>query len=250
MTRATGIAAVALVAVVGAGGLMYLNANAPRGAAGGSTPSTTHAPTAPPTAGSTPQPSFVAPGITGWQAYSSDVYGFAIDYPADWSVDAAATQAWKPGEAVTADGWPWADVFVNSEAVDGGTIGMLVWQAPIPAGTNLRTWQGMQDAIAKLCQEPTFGPCAFDAPPTQLCIGVSECLPILIASIRTGGEVAPWGFIGYRDAGLITVFQMGRPDNFAAAARYGGTMALLQSIMTQAGVRSPKPGETPYLEGD
>lgn len=253
LSRATGIAAVALVAVVSAGGLIYLMSRTPSGAGGGPTaPATTQAPSTRPSLASSPEPSYVAPGITGWTTYASKVYGFNIAYPSDWSVNAPATEAWKPGEAVTADAWPWADVFANPEAVDSDSIGMWVWQVPAPAGTNLRTWQGMQDAIAKLCREPTFGPCAFDGPPAQMCIGVSECLPILIASMRTGGEVAPWGFIGYRDAGLIIVFEMGRPDNFPAAARYGGTMALLRSILTEPpiGVRPPKPGETPYLEGD
>jgi hypothetical protein len=254
-TRATGIAAVALVAVVSAGGLIYLNSKAPSGTGGGPTaPPTTQGPSTGPTQAPSPAASYLAPGITGWNAYNSAVYGLVIDYPSDWSVDAPATEAWKPGQAVTADAWPWADVFGNPEAVDGDEIGMLFWQAPAPAGTNLRTWQGMQDAIARLCQEPTFRSCTFDSPPTPMCIGVSECLPVLIASIRTGDEVTPWGFIGYRDAGLITVFEMGRPDNFPAAARYGGTMALLRSILTapsgHIGVRPPKPGETPYLEGD
>jgi len=249
-TRATGMAAVALVAVVGAGGLILLSSKAPNGSVGGpASPPATSTPTSAPTSAPTPAPSSVAPGITGWKPYDSRAYGISIPYPADWTVDAPATTKWQPGEAVVQEGWPFADVFVNSAAIDGDTIGMLVWEAPAPAKADITTWQGLQAAVLKLCKEPTFGNCVFDSPPTPMCIGQSECIPSLIAPVTTEGEVNPWGFIGLADGKTIMVFEMGRPDSFPAAARYGGTTALLRSILTQQGVRSPQPGETPFLEG-
>ncbi len=62
LSRATGIAAVALVAVVGAGGLLYLNAKGPGGPGGSPTPTTavTPAPSAAPTAAPTPAPTVAA----------------------------------------------------------------------------------------------------------------------------------------------------------------------------------------------
>jgi len=42
------------------------------------------------------------------------------------------------------------------------------------------------------------------------------------------------------------VFSIGRPDDFPAAARYGGTVALLKAILAQVDIRAPLPGETPH----
>ena len=125
LSRATGIAAVALVAVVGAGALFYLTSNRPGGAASESTSApTTSAPTTAPTPGA----SEVAPGITGWKTYSSAVHGFTVGYPADWSVTARATRKWQPGDRIHRDGWPYADTFISPER--DAAVGLLVWEMP------------------------------------------------------------------------------------------------------------------------
>jgi hypothetical protein len=61
-----------------------------------------------------------------------------------------------------------------------------------------------------------------------------------------GDDPFPAALIGDPDKGVVTVIQMGRQDSDAAAARYGGSVALLKSILTQMDVRDPQPGETPH----
>jgi hypothetical protein len=255
LSRATGVAAVALVAAVSVGGLLYLNAKQP-GAAGTATPpapseapttapTAEPAPTTEPTSGSTPPPTFEPSNPAAWTNYTSTVYGYTISYPSDWSVHAPADHAWQSGEAPGSDDWPWADVFANDEAIDGDSIGLWVWQAPAPTGADLDAWSSLEASFLSVCEIPTFGSCERNSPPTQMCLGQQECQPALIVPMGTE-EVVPFGVFGDSETGFLTVFQIGRPDDFPAAARYGGTTALLKAILAQVGVRPPEPGETPH----
>jgi hypothetical protein len=246
LSRVTAVAAVALVLAVGAGGLVYLNSPGGPGGAPAPTPTPIQTPTPAPTA--TPAASEVAPGIPGWTTYTSAVYGFTIAYPSDWSLAAAAEHKWQPNEPAVPDSWPWADVFGSPDG--DGQIGMWVWQAPAPAASDLNTWEGLQAAFMAVCEVPSFGSCEFervttDSPPTRMCLGRPECRPALVVSMGIE-EVEPWGVFGDAATGRLTVFQMGRPDDFPGAAKYGGTVALLKAILTQLDVRSPQPGETPH----
>ena len=47
------------------------------------------------------------------------------------------------------------------------------------------------------------------------------------------------------ETGLVTVVSLGRPDGFPAAARYGGAVQLLKSILTTMDVWTPEPGQIP-----
>ena len=251
LSRTTAIAAVVLVAVVGAGALLYLTSSRPGGVGSQSTPAPTTAPTpaptAAPTAASTPQPSFDPTDPSAWTTYTSAVYGFTMAYPSDWSVAAPAQHKWQVGEPAVPDAWPWADVFVNPEEVDGDSIGLWVWQVPAPAGADLDTWEGLQAVLLEICEVPTFGPCEMDTQETSapMCVGRQECQPALVVLMGTE-ELLPFGFFGDPETGTITVFNIGRPDDFPAAARYGGTVALLKAILAQVDVRVPQPGETPH----
>jgi hypothetical protein len=254
LSRTTAMAALVLVAVVGAGTLFYLTSNRPGGVGSQSTSAPTTAPTAAPTvaptAAPTPQPTFDPADPSAWTTYTSAVYGFTMAYPSDWSVDAPATHKWQPGEPAVPDAWPWADIFLNSEEVDGDSIGMAVWQAPAPARADLSTWEGLQAAFIDVCEGPSFGTCEFELInsvnyPTRMCLGQQECRPALIIPVGIE-EAEPNGVFGDPETGLITVFQMGRPDDFPAAARYGGTIALLKAILAEVDVRPPQPDETPH----
>src|SRR5262249_7292541 len=96
-----------------------------------------------------------------------------------------------------------------------------------------------------VCEDATFISCKLNtkSPPTRLCRG-PNCAPALILSMGTD-EITPWGVFGDPQTGLITMFEMGRPDTFPAAKRYGGTVNLLKSILSQVDVRAPQPGEIP-----
>lgn len=249
LSRATGIAAVALVVVVGVGGLIYLNSRAPVGPGGPAASSPTATPTAtpvaPPTVAPSPQPTF---DPTAWTRYTSVVYGLTMAYPSDWTVSSSATRKWQPGETQFDDPYPWADVITNPVAVDGDQIALFVWQVPAPADADLATWAGLQAGFLAVCEEPSFPPCVIDAgtaSSSQFCLGQPQCRPALVVSVGTT-EVVPFGFFGDPATGTITVFSLGRPDDFPAAARYGGGMALLKLILAQVDVRAPLPGETPH----
>ena len=246
LSRATGIAAVVLVTALGAGGIIYLNS--PGSGSGGPgaqpTPTPTPAPTVAPTAAPTPQPTFDPSDPAAWTPYSSAVYGYTIAYPSDWSLHSAATHKWQPGEPIVDDAWPWADVFVNPETVDGDSIGLWVLQVPAPAGADVSSWDGLRAALGEMCDEPTVdAACPGNNPPTALCLGGQDCQAAIM--VLTGEELAPMAAFGDPETGVITMFLIGRPDDFPAAARYGGTVALLKAILAQVDIREPQPGETP-----
>ena len=236
------VAGAAAIAVVVIAGAAYFGQPAASNVGGAPTPS----PTSIPQASSAPSapPSIVAPGITGWTPYTSSVYGFRMAYPSDWDVYSAATHKWQPGEPVD-DSTPWADRFVNPEAIDGETIALGVFQAPAPAGADLDSREGLLAVLRDLCDEPTFGgACPADDPPTPMCLGTQDCKPAIIVLVSE--ERTPTALIGDPETGIVTIFSMGRQDDFPAAARYGGTVALLKSILSQLDVRDPRPGETPH----
>ena len=122
-------------------------------------------------------------------------------------------------------------------------MGLWVMQVAAPAGADLGSWDGLEAALGELCDEPTVNGCPGDDPPTQLCLGGQDCRAAII--VLSGPELTPTAAFGDPEAGIITIFAIGRPDDFPAAARYGGTVALLKAILAQVDVREPQPGETP-----
>ena len=234
LSRATGIAAVALVAVVGAGGIIYLNSNDV-----GS--QNTSAPTAEPTVAPTPGPSEVAPGILAWKTYTSAVYGYTISYPDDWSIADRATERWQPGAP---DDGSWHDSFVNDEATDGDGIAFFALQFPAPTGADLASWDGLLAALTEMCADPAeffYDGCPSENQVTPMCLGSAGCRPVAIVHDT---DEQPRAAFGDPETGLVMYIHVGRNDNFPAAGRYDGTVTLLKSILSQMGVREPEPGET------
>jgi hypothetical protein len=241
LSRATGLAAAALVAVIGAGALFYLGSSKPGGPGGpgaqaSSASTATPAPTAPattapPTTAPTPQPTFDPTSASAWQEYTSAVYGFTMKYPSGWTVYEPAV---KEGDA---------DLFANDSTVDGDEIGLWVQQVRAPAGADLESWDGLKAALQALC-DPAGLECPTDDPLTPMCLGDQECRPAIITLVSA--ERTPDALFADPSTGLITVFVLGREDGFPAAARYGGGIALLKAIVGQIDVREPKPGETPH----
>ena len=223
---AAGAAAIAVVVLAGAA---YFGQQDGSGVGGAPSPSA--------------RPSPVTPGITGWTPYTS-TYGFTMSYPSDWSVSAPASHKWQPGEP-DSDDWPqWADTFENDEAIDGDSIAMLVSQVPAPTGADLESWEGLQAVHRELCDEPTIPGCPADYTPTLMCVGEPDCAPAII--VADADRPFPVALVGDPEKGNVTVIQIGRVDSFPAAGRYGGTVRLLKSILTQLDVRDPQPGETPH----
>ena len=246
MPNSIRLAAAALVVVI-AVGVIYLNLPGSDGPGGQSTPSPTPSPT--PTVAPSPSASQVAPGITGWTPYTSDFYGFQMSYPSDWSVNSQATREWQATDGLAnPDAWPYADVFVNPEAVDGDSIGVWVWNMPAGEGANVDSVEGLKAWAEAFCtaapalrddDAASCRPVAQRAEAMCLVAGGDPCRAAIFAP-AAGGPSAFFEDPNSATTGpvMVRVVQVGRPDDFAAANRYGGTEELLRSFLTMMNVWS------------
>lgn len=229
--RSSGLAAVAVVAVIGAGALLYLNGRGGPGA--GSTTGPTTAPTAAPIT-IAPLPSGSVPG---WTTYRSAVYGFTMWYPSDWSVHEAAKTTCPEGRGLE-DGTPCADAFISPDPVDG-EIGLWVWQMPAPAGADLSSAAGLAAAFPALCKGTGATSCEPPFAPKERCIDQQGCLPTITTFIGDPGSEIPHAFVAGPQPGMVTVLMMGREDSYPGAAKYGGSVALLTALALRVGAAAP-----------
>ncbi len=232
LTRATGIAAVALVAVVGAGGLMYLTSNSPGG--GGS--ESTAVPTTAPTTAPTPAASEVAPGIGAWTTYTSEVYGVTLGYPEDWSLNAPATREWQAGDELFGDSWPYADTFVSPGEGDA-SIGLSVWEMPAGEGADLDSVPGLKAWAETFCSDVGASSCEeFTERAVPMCLnaGGASCRGAILVP-TAGAQYAffmDWISAMFTNSpDLVRVVVVAREDSFPSAARYGGSVELLKAIL-------------------
>jgi hypothetical protein len=223
------VVAVALVVMVGAG-FAFLNNRAPGGIGA--------APTATPTAA----PTDVAPGITGWTPYTSAIYGITLAYPDGWEVWPATRAAPAGG----ADDLETNDVFVSSE----DDLGVGVRLRPAGAGADLASVEGLKAWAQTFCRETGAPDC--DAvvdrvEPMCLNAGGDPCRAAILA--RSDGtdpaEVGELAFFPYwpsetftGDPDTVVVVSVGRGDAFPGAAKYGGSVELLKSILSTMNVTS------------
>lgn len=231
LTRTTGIAAVALLAAIGVGGLIYTNARTP---GVGSTPTPTPASTA----------GDVAKGIHAWARYTSMQYGYQVAYPSDWRVYGLATREWRPSDGTdSATQYPYADVF---EGGDEDSIGLWVWEMPLKAGDDAASFEGLGAWAEAFCKatpglrDDDLASCdGYAEHGIQMCsiVGSEPCRPAILVP-ETGGVAAyfksPGGAAGA--PGRVRIVQIGRPDGYPGAARYGGSIQLMQAILAEMGV--------------
>jgi hypothetical protein len=172
------------------------------------------------------------------------VYGVTFSFPSDWDIHAPAEHKWRSGEPVVSDAWPWADTFASPDP-DGSQIGLWYFQVAAPKDADLASWDGLAVAVDAVCSEPTILGCPGQTALTKMCVGgASSCTPAVVFLDSLYQQ--PNAFIADPQKGVITVFQLGRPDDYPSAARYGGAMALLKAIVAQVDVRVPQAGETPH----
>jgi hypothetical protein len=244
-THATGIAALAIVAVVTAGGLVYLDSPAPSGPGGPPiAPRVSQAPSAVPTTAPTPESSDVAPGITGWTMYTSEVHGFAVGYPEDWTVIAPATRTWQVGDAFPVDELPYADTLV-SPGQGGDQVGLVVWEMPAGEGVDVETVAGLKTWAQGFCTDVGASSCEeFTQHAVPMCLnaGGDPCRGAIL--VPTAGQQYAF-FVDWGSAmlttmpDLVTVVVVARPDSFPSAARYGGSVELLKAILGTMDVWTP-----------
>ena len=235
----------AAVVAVAVGGLYLINRGpAGPGSIGGPTPTPSPSLAAPPTPASSPEtpgPSEIAPGITGFTPYTSELYGITLGYPDGWTLYAPATQKW-PASDEPVDGISYSDTFVNPSARDGDEIALGVWQMPAGSGADITSREGLAAWFqANRCDDEIN---ACDTVPDvamPMCAGKTACLPAILVPLFDGTEAV----IADAEAGLVTVVALAREDDFPAAARYGGGVQLLKSVLTTMDVWPPAPGQVP-----
>jgi hypothetical protein len=220
-----------LVAVLVAG-----CSGAPGGTAPGSSPgagSGTPPPT--PTAAPTPRPSEVALGITAWTTYTSAVYGITFGYPDGWTLDGAATRKWQEGDQHS-DSAVNSDYFVNPEVRDGDQIALAVRQRAAEPGTDIASREGLAAWFeANQCNDEIDACESVSDLAVPMCVGKAACLPAVLMPLSDSTQA----LFADPETDLVTVVSLGRPDDFPAAARYGGTVQLLKSILTTMDVWDP-----------
>jgi hypothetical protein len=205
---------------------------------GTSAPTLSAAPTATAAAASAQAAVEVAPGITAWTDYTSAAYGITFGYPDGWTVDGAATRKWQEGDQ-PADGALYSDSFMNPESRDGDQIALGVWQmsgsgADVTSRDGLSAWLAAHTCDDKIDACETVSDVA-----VPMCLGESACLPAVLVPLSDSTQAA----FADPKTGLVTIVSLGRPDSFPAAARYGGGVQLLKSILTTMDVWPPEPGQ-------
>jgi hypothetical protein len=232
-SRATGVAAVALVAVVGVGAILYVTSNRPGGVGSQGMP----APTTPPTARQTSP-------TAGWTPYTSEVHGFSLSYPAGWSVSSPATRDWRPGDVFPADEWPFADSFVSPGEGDV-QIGLFAWEMPAGEGADIESFEGLKAWAQIFCNDVVASACETftDQAVSMYRGGGCSCPGAILVPTEAGPQYAffnDWSSLILTTApDEVRVVVIGRPDSFPAAAPYGGSVELLRTVLTTMDVWTP-----------
>lgn len=224
-------AAIAIVAIVGVGVLAFTFRSP---GAGTQSP----APTL------TPAPTPVAPGITTWTTYTSEVHGFTVGYPADWSVNAPATRKWQPGDNIHLDEWPYADTFISPGQ---DAVGLFVWEMPAGEGADVESVQGLKVWAESFCNDVGASSCEeFTQRAVPMCLNEGGAPIACRAAILVPTATEQYAFFVNWGTAVITsnpdrvrVVLVAREDSFPSAARYGGSVELLRSILTTMNVWTP-----------
>jgi hypothetical protein len=219
MSNVLRLAAAAVIGVV-ALGVLYLNLPN-RHDVGGQTP--------------TPSTSEVAPGVETWKSYSSLVYDRELYYPADWTTRSPATREWQAGDVFPVDGLPYADTFVSPGEGDA-QIALISWTMPAGEGADIGSFEGMKAWAETFCTDVLRLACdgfARDAVAMRYTNGPASGAPILVPAAEH-----QYAFLGDCNSCLldgamdsVTVVVVAREDEFAPAARYGGSLELLKSVL-------------------
>ena len=184
-----------------------------------------------------PGSSEVAPGIMAWTPYTSPVYGITFGYPDGWTLYSAATRAWQEGAT---DGDRSSETFMNPELRDGDQIALGVWRQPVGTGDDITSREGLAAWFeAHRCDDQVDACETVSDIAVPMCVGHVACLPAVLMPLSDSTQAV------FADPGsdLITIVSLGRPDDFPAAARYGGAVRLLESILATMDVWPPEPGQ-------
>ena len=188
----------------------------------------------------TPAPTPGGPGIASFTPYTSAVYGITFGYPDQWRLHSAATRTPQAGDAF---GGSFGDVFANPQDRDGDSMIFSVWQQPAGSGADIATREGLAVWLGanEWCDTQSAGCDTVPEVALPMCAGRAACGPAILAPLPEGIVAA----IADVATNTVTVVALGRHDDFPAAARYGGGVQLLKSILTTMDVWTPAPGQVP-----
>jgi hypothetical protein len=241
-TRAA-VAGVAIVAIVGLGLVAFNARGTGAGGVGSASTASPSLKSPPPTPGS-PAPTQVAPGIMYWNGYTSHAYNMIFGYPDDWTLDHAATRAWRRGDQAK-DSSLYSEGFMNPESRDGDQIALGVWQMTPGSAADVTSREGLAAWFeAHLCDDHIEKCETVPDVAVPMCVGKTACRPAILVPLSDSTQAILGGDIGPKD-GQITIVSLGRANAFPAAARYGGSVQLLKSILTTMDVWTPQSGQVP-----
>jgi len=215
-------AAIAIVAVVGAGALIY--ANRQPGVGGEPTPTPTPTLAASPTA--SPTASLLDTSL--WVPYTSDRYGVTIAHPADWSEDPAQRDF-----SLEVDGEPWlseaTESFINPEE----SVKFSAWSVPVAPGTTLESW------MEAYCTASGGSDCSQVADPAvpQVTGDGHPGLGLF------GPNVDTMAFFLKAEVVYVTAIWRGETD--PSVTPYGGARALLEAFVSTLTLPAQPPQGSP-----
>jgi hypothetical protein len=210
LSRATAIVAVALVALGGAGGLLYI-------AGGGLVPTPSPGPSA------TPRPQSTT-DIGAWNSYTSEVYGYMAAYPGAWTVDHFATRAWSAAIDGIDPSSPAMDTFTNTS----GTVAVSAWRAPHGPLENPGDPNRMLAWVEDFCVGVGDRPCdGIAARAIPMCLEPPACNTAFAVPFQD--DVMAF-FVGTPD-NTVNVVAVWRGETDPTLAPYGGAIALLNEFL-------------------
>ena len=233
-TRSTAFAAVVLVAVVGVGGLIYLDRSAPSGVGAAPPPAPTQAPSASPGDSPSASPAAVAPDSTGWTPFTSTVYDYTLSYPQGWSATPAERthQAGDTPERAST----YSDEFGSVEA----DFAFGVFRLPAGNGADLASVDGLKAFAVTYCEAQSGLQGGPDCD-TFADRAVSVCLPaggdpcttaiVLPSENKDPGEEGTYAFVPDASGTNVIVVVAYRGEGWPGAEPYGGTSGLLTSVL-------------------
>ena len=192
-----------------------------------------------------PSPSIAAlpSGVSGWTRYTSTQYGLMFSYPSDWSVRAPATRKWLAGDAFPADDMPYADTFVSAGPGDD-QIGLIVWEVPAGAGGTPDSVDGLKTWAEGFCNDVRASCTEFPQRAMRICANdTGSCRAAILVPTST----LQWAFVPNWETqelfdssfAAVRIIVVAREDDFPAAARYGGSVELLKSVLSTMDVFGP-----------
>lgn len=224
------VAAIAVIAVIAVGTLAYISRMPGIGG-----PSPALSPSAIPSpaasAGASGSPAPIAIDTSQWVRYTSARYGFELAYPAQWTAVPADHDWTWDGDAAN-----WLSTGQDRFISPNDALRIGVWTVPIDGSVD-ETWAAVEAWAADYCARSANAPCTgIHERVVPMCIEKRDCHPALIVPFKE--DVQFFGHGGVLPEGM-TVVAVWRPDTSSTTSSYGGSVRLLQALLSTMDVWAP-----------